>query len=321
MSSFFVRTVVSAAAAACVFAAVTEEAHANPMQAQPLNGYQRVGKDYSKNVSSGDFGAGFQIYSRAEAKDYDKMCASSDPNAQCANTFPIFKGICKAIWQSMHNGYCAQHGVGMTVEGKAGADATLFGKDFDLLDVGASAAAEPSGMNAQYGIYVGGRKVSGYGVSSSFSKDVELASMTLVSASSTFMLGPIPIDVEASAVGSLGINFGMNVGTAQLQGQAGPYAAIDGVFSAGLGTKGLSAGIEGDLLLVKLSTPANAQIAYAGGDRFTYNAGLDLVINSLDGSVSLYGQAGSLKKTWTIFDWTGLSYTKNLGSVSGTVSL
>lgn len=311
-----VRTFAAAAALAVAFVAVSKNADAAPLQ-----GMKSAGKDYSKSVSSGDFGAGFQVYAKASAKDYDQLCASSNPTTQCAGMAGIMSTICKAIWQPMNRMYCSQHGVGISAEGAAGADVTLFGKDFDLLDLKASAAAEPSNAYAQYGIYVGGKKVQGYSVSSNFSKDAELASMTLVSASSTFMLGPIPLNVEASAVGSLGINFAMNVGTSQVSGSAGPYAEVDGVFSAGLGVTGLSAGIEGDLLLVRVSTPATAGIAYSGAKTFTYNAGLDLQINALDGSISLYGKAGPYKATWEIVSWTGLSYTKNLGSTSGTLSL
>lgn len=311
-----VRSLAAAATLAVAFLAVAKNADAAPLQ-----GMKSAGKDYSKSVSSGDFGAGFQIYAKASAKDYDQLCASSSPTTQCAGKVGIMGIICQAMWKPMNQMYCSQHGVGISAEGAAGADATLFGKDFDLLDLKASAAAEPSNAYAQYGIYVGGRKVQGYSVSSSFSKDAELASMTLVSASSTFMLGPVPLDVEASAVGSLGINFAMNVGTAGVSGSAGPYAEIDGVFSAGIGVKGLSAGVEGDLMLVRISTPATAGIAYAGAKSFTYNAGLDLQIQALDGSVSLYGQAGPYKATWEIVSWTGLSYTKNLGSTSGTITL
>ena len=310
-----VRSFAAAAALAAAFACVSKNAAAAPA------GYQSMGKDYSKSVSSGDFGAGFQVYAKAEDKDYDQLCASTSPTTQCAGKPGLLGTICQMVWKPMNQMYCSQHGVGISAAGAAGADVTLFGKDLDLLDLKASAAAEPSGAYAQYGIYVGGKKVQGYSVSSSFSKDAELASMTLVSASSTFMLGPVPLNVEASAVGSLGINFAMNVGTSQVSGSAGPYASVDGVFSAGLGVTGLSAGIEGDLLLVKVSTPATAGIAYSGAKTFTYNAGLDLQIQALDGSISLYGKAGPYKATWEIVSWTGLSYTKNLGSTSGTFSL
>jgi hypothetical protein len=311
------RTLVASAVASLALFAVAEPAHAF----QPIKGTTAVGPNYSKSVSSGDFGAGFQIYGQARARDYAKLCTSTKPSYQCAGQTGFPQIICNAVFTSVNAQMCAQHGMGFDAGGKAATDVTLFGKDIDLFDIGASADAEPSAATAEYHVIVAGLKLAGQNKTAGFSGTKSLGERTLVKASSTFMIGPVPLTVEADATGSLGIDYALTVGTSSVSGSAGPSVGIDGVFSAGLGVSGLSAGIEGDLTLVNLSTPATASVAWQGGDNFSYDASLDLTIHALDGSVSVYGQAGPFKATYQIFSWDGLTYTKNLGHQGGTFAL
>lgn len=316
-----VRTIVATAVASAALVAVARPAAAF----QPITGTKTVGPSYSKNVSSGDFGAGFEVFARGYATDYKQLCASTAPSYQCSNLTGIGKTICQLVFDFTNKQACSKASYGAAIgygaEGKAEADLTLFGKDFDLFDIGASAKAEPDASLAEWHVKVAGVNLGGYSQPGGFSRSWTAGERTLVSATSTFMLGPIPIKVEAAAVGSMGIDFGLQLGNSKASGNVTPWTAIDGQFSAGLGTKGLSAGIEGELLLVKLSTPATASLTWQGGNRFGYDASLDLDINSLDGSISLYGEAGPYKKSWTIFSWDGLYYKKNLGRTAGAFSL
>lgn len=316
-----VRTLVATAVTTLALVAVAKPAAAF----QPIKGNSTVGPAYSKSVSSGDFGASFQIFARGYANDYQQLCTTTAPTYQCSNMAGFTKQICTIVMKPMNDFMCAKsrYGVpyGYGAEGKAEADITLFGDDFELFDIGASAKAEPDLANAEWHMRVAGVKLAGNSSSSGLSKSWTLGERTLLSASSTFMLGPIPITVEAAAVGRMGIDANVSFGTASASATATPWVGIDGEFSAGLGTKGLSAGIEGDLVLVELSTPGTASMTWKGGKNFGYAASLDLEIHSLDGSISLYGEAGPYKKSWEIFSWEGLTYTKNLGQTSGTLSL
>lgn len=312
----FARSFAAAALAALAFVAVEETA-----SAATVTGVQTAGKDYSRSISKDDFGAGFQLYARSTAKDYAQMCTYTDPEARCATVISFVKPICKAIWQAQHTAYCSKGAtVGYSAEGKAGTDVTLFGKDFDLFSISGGAYAEPESTTASYGIYVLGKKIRGASASE-LSVDIPLAERTLVSASATFNLGPVPITVKGEATGSLGIELAMSAGTATIGGRARPYAGVDGVFSAGVGVSGASVGIYGDLLLVQVSTPATAKITSLGNKQFAYDAALDLEIHTLDGSVGLYGEFMSYRKQWEIFSWSGLQYSYNLGSTQGSFSL
>lgn len=311
-----VRTSVAVSVAALSLFAATTASAAVP------TGVQTVGHSYARSISKDDFGAGFQVSAGATATDYAQRCAWAESGGMCSATSGFFRQICMQINQSVKASLCQQRtGMGYSAKGSAGADATLFGKDLDLFDISAQASAEPTSTSASYGIFVLGQKIKGESYGGTFSKDVALGERTLATAASTFMLGPVPITVQASATGKLGIEFAMTPGTAKVSGTARPYVSVDGVFSAGLGTKGLSAGVTGSLLLVELGTPATASLAYNGNKSFSWDASLDLEIKSLDGSVGLYGEFLSWRKTWTIFSWEGLTYNQNLGRKNGSFTL
>ncbi len=71
-------------------------------------------------------------------------------------------------------------------------------------------------------MYVLGAKIVGRVRRAKLEKSVPVAERTLVTASSTFMLGPIPITVKAQGVGSLGIDFALAAGTSSITGTATP---------------------------------------------------------------------------------------------------
>lgn len=310
--------IASVIAAAAVFTAATEA------NAAPVEGAKTFGQSFSKGSYSGDFGASFEIGAKAYANDYEKLCATSAPSYQCSGQYGFMATLCKAIYTPLNQNFCAKNvgsKMGFGAYGGAEADVRLFGKDLEVFDISADAKVEPDSISTGYGIYVAGAKISGYRAGTHFEKSVPLAERTLVRASSTFMLGPVPITVEARAVGSLGIDFALDGGTAQVQATAEPWAQVDGVFSAGIGGAGVSAGIQGDLMLAKVGTPGTAKIVWQGGKQFSYEASLDLTLETLDGTVSLYAEGFGQRKTWPITSWSGLDWSWNLGKKTGNFSL
>lgn len=295
-------------------------------EAAPIVGQKTYGKNFQRSSYKGDFGASFEAGANAYARDYAQLCASTAPAVQC--TGPMASGfmgnICKAIWQPINTQYCAKNvgtKMGFGAYGGTEADVRLFGKDLEIFDLSADAKIEPNEVSTGYGIYVAGIKLSGKRYGAEINRSVPLAERTLVRATGDFMLGPVPVTVSASAVGSLGIDFNLAAGTAQVSATVEPYAEVDGVFSAGVGTSFASVGIEGELLLARVGIPGSATVVWQGGRAFQYNASLDLTLRTLDGSVSLYGQVAGYKKSLEITSWDGLNWSWNLGSAQGNFNL
>lgn len=307
---------------AAVFAAVSIFAFAS--EASAATGTKSMGKSFSKSSYKGDFGASFEAGGKVYANDYAALCAATNPTTMCANTSGIVNIVCTSVYRPLNAAYCAKNigsKIGFGAYGGTEAEVRLFGKDLEIFDFDADARVDPDDVSTGYTISVGGLKLSGKRYGATVSRDISLAERTLVTASSTFMLGPVPITVKAQAVGSLGMEIDLSAATATASATATPYAEVDGVFSAGVGTSVVSAGIEGELMLARVGIPATAAMTWSGGKQFNYDASLDVEISTLDGAVSLYAEGFGKRASWEIVSWSGLTWNFNLGHTSGNFSL
>lgn len=288
-----------------------------------ISGSKTYGQTYSKSSYSGDFGASFEAGGKVYANDYDQLCRTSDPVTACAGKTGSAKTICTMFNNPLHQAFCARNvgtKMGFGALGGAEAEVRLFDQDLEIFDFDANARVEPNDISTGYSISVAGLKLSSGRYGASYTKTITLAERTLVQASSTFMLGPIPITVQAQAVGSLGMDVSLSAGTATASATVEPFAEVDGVFSAGVGVAGVSVGIEGELMLARVSVPATGSLTWKGGKNFSYDASLDFTVSTLDGSVGLYAEGFGKRADWEITSWDGLSWTYNLGHKSGNFS-
>lgn len=198
--------------------------------------------------------------------------------------------------------------------GNAGADITLFGSTKTLIE-GDAYVTNESGTQSNYaGLEVLGQVV--FSKSAQASLDYVPLEQEFFSISSTFTVLAIPITVEASATGSLGLTGSLTPGSSGATILAEPFANITGNASAGVGTTGFSAGIEGELTLINISVPLTVTLNLTT-KAYTTQASLEL--SSLDGSVSLYAKGFGQKATKQLGSWDGLSYSQSLISRSSTL--
>ena len=302
--------------------------------ALPIKGSALFSQSVSKSAYKDDFGASFAAAANASATDFAQGCETTSLAYQCGAKPPsqgIIPGaaslnyqICANTYAPINAYYCARNvgsKRGFGASGSAQSDVRLFGTNLELFDMSASATTDPLASSTSYQVYVAGYKVVGASGGASLAKSVPLGERTLVQASGTFMLGPVPITVTASAVGSLGIDFALGANTSQVTGTVTPHAQVDGIFSAGVGVSGFSAGIEGELMIARLEVPATAKVVWQGNKSFAYEASLDLSLSALDGTVSLYAEGAGQKATWEITSWEGVDWSTHLGKASGTFSL
>ena len=120
-----------------------------------------------------------------------------------------------------------------------------------------------------------------------------------VKKSKTFMVGPIPVTVEAGVGGAIGIKESMGLKNAgSLHASCVPYGYLDAFASAGIGVEGLSAGIEGEAEIVRndFTISFAAGLKYESDDIFVYSFMGDLsimIINSFyppSGDIVIYGE-------------------------------
>jgi hypothetical protein len=198
--------------------------------------------------------------------------------------------------------------------GNAGADITLFGSTKTLIEGDAYVTNEGGTQSNYAGLEVLGQVV--FSKSAQATLDYVPVEQEFFSISTTFTVLAIPITVEASATGSLGLTGSLTPGSSGATIVAEPFANITGNASAGVGTTGFSAGIEGELTLINVAVPLTVNLNLTTK---SYSTQASLELSSLDGSVSLYAKGFGQKATKKLGSWDGLSYTKSLLSRSSSL--
>lgn len=164
--------------------------------------------------------------------------------------------------------------------------------------------------------------------------DKDWAKHTQFSKGTTFMVGPIPVQVEAGAKGTVGLNAKIVMkSVAELTADANAYGGMTGFASAGVNVALARAGIRANLNIIKVNQGVDASFKInpaANYARFDIEA--PLTISTLDGKLSLFGERKKIKwckkKRWlpkvpcgsswknignkTIVSWNGKKYTTKL---------
>lgn len=204
------------------------------------------------------------------------------------------------------------------VLGDAGAGATLFGANFTVLD--ATGYVENLDGPKDH-IAVTSLGATLYSLDTSGVADRSW-SRTFFDMDQTYMLGCIPVTVHAGVTGTIGIHVNAypNVATSQVVGFTGimePYASLDLDASVGVGVSGASAGIAGELNLVRLSFPFTLDITSFSNR--TYKTSLDFSVHTLEGEVDLYAELGSLRAKKEIASFEGYATSANLFTQTGSL--
>ena len=130
---------------------------------------------------------------------------------------------------------------------------------------------------------------------------------------SWFVIGVIPVKLEAGIAGEAGVDFGIEAEaqgfdndscpSARIGGKVEPYAKIDGYLEAGIDVVIASVGVRGSLTIVRASLPFTAGVGVElkeGGfpgpaaENFVFFADtrMDMKVATLSGALSVYGQVG-----------------------------
>jgi hypothetical protein len=204
----------------------------------------------------------------------------------------------------------------MEVLGDVGVSATLFGYSQNVLEMNAYIANAAGGINGEsdsLDFLIMGQSVwssSGAGLD-------EGITVALWSEEKQYMVECIPVWVTASVTGSIGVNVNFNLANPyHPTATETPYAALDFDASAGIGTEDVSAGIEGSLTLVRLSTPFVQDLNISTK---AFSATTDFSVSTLSGELDLYAEAGPFKATKQIASWNGYSHSTRLVSQTGSL--
>jgi hypothetical protein len=194
-----------------------------------------------------------------------------------------------------------------TGKGQLKGYAILFGKKVTLTDIWAGGQLSNRSVGAN--INVVGMDLWSYSASAvtswNASKD---ASYTFINQSKTFTVGPVPVTVAGSVVGTLGLAGSLGFEGRTLTASAGPYLDVTATASAalggGFGPFKLVAGVEGTLVLVDAAV-ANTATVTPGASSVAYAATSNLGLTEISGKIDLFVEGtlnlvfAKYRKKWT----------------------
>ncbi len=196
------------------------------------------------------------------------------------------------------------------------ASATLFGRTRTVALARGEAVRSASGENGSTGAFNLTVQVMGvdvavpsYGANSSATNDWN---RTFFSKSETFMLGPIPLTVEGSIDGSIGITHDADAPAASfaLETTVEPFCELDADVALGVGISGVvAAGVSGHLNVLDVSVPTTAAIEQAiytaQGRTIDWSLESDVDVTTLSGSISLWVELLWERYSRRIANWSG----------------
>jgi hypothetical protein len=196
------------------------------------------------------------------------------------------------------------------------ATATLFGRTRTVALARGEAVRSATGEVGSTGAFdltveVMGTEIStpSYGANSAATNDWN---RVFFSKSETFMLGPIPLTVEGTVDGTIGVTHDADASTLAfaLDTTVEPFCELDADVALGVGITGVvAAGVSGHLNVLDVSVPTNASIEQAiyttQGRTLDWSLESDVDVTTLSGSISLWVELLWERYSRRIANWSG----------------
>ncbi len=147
----------------------------------------------------------------------------------------------------------------------------------------------------------------------------------IFSASHTYGLGPLGVNVSGSVKGRVGVNVTAKAYRTSTTRSGATFtgtssAQVYGVMSAGADIWIASGGIRGNVDFVKVSAAKNAK-SERFGNVIQYDTSLTGTLCTLDGDLVIWGKLLGFYGEKTILDWDGYCFSRNFGGPRGSINM
>jgi hypothetical protein len=199
---------------------------------------------------------------------------------------------------------------------------TAFGFEKEIVRGRAYVSGQQGGANnGTAALYLLGNQVWGTSLYAQFNYAPQPWNRTFFSASKTFWIGPVPVNVKLNVTGgaSLTVNGEIGPTVARLSAQPAAYANLTGSASASVIVAGVGVDVSLKLVDAKLPTTGELFWPYCTLD---WKLQSNLVLtNTLGGKISAWARISLLffKKTWrvTIAEWAGINRNISVLNIYG----
>ncbi|WP_225414343.1 hypothetical protein [Stigmatella hybrida] len=210
------------------------------------------------------------------------------------------------------------------VEGKVSAMA--FKRTEDVIRARADVAGQGGSTSGTVRLYTMGQQIYDKSLSGTFSAAPPDATRSFFTASRSFMVGPVPMTVTASLAGGVKLNLTGKVSATEAKLNMTPGGNVAVTASVAVNVVIFSFGVQGDLKLINISTPAVAELTWPACTALSYKLSSKRILTTLSGQLKLFAKVTIfwfIKKTWyvTIANWAGISVSDTLFSASNSYPL
>lgn len=189
-----------------------------------------------------------------------------------------------------------------TAEGLLRGYVTVFSSNHELARISGKASLTGSQGKSSYYVRVLGVDVRSRSVSGNLSGNESLYNASFLSASKTIWMGPVPVKFTGAIRGQLGVSYLAQYANSTLSVETKPNADLYAFASAGVDIWFASAGVSGQLSLIKAGVPSKAS-AVVQPNAVAYSLDSDLTLTSLSGRIDAYATLAGNKWTMNLAKW------------------
>ncbi|MDC0713170.1 hypothetical protein POL68_32210 [Stigmatella sp. ncwal1] len=204
--------------------------------------------------------------------------------------------------------------------------ATAFKATRDVIRARADVAGQGNNTSGTVRLYAMDQQVYSKNLSGTFSVAPFDMSRSFFKASKWFMVGPVPMKVTASLAGGVKLSLTGKVSATEAKLNMSPGGHVTATATAGVNIIIFSFGVEGNLKLINVTTPAIAELSWPDCSAAAYKLSAARTLNTMSGNIKLFAKVTLfwfIKKTWylTIANWAGITVSDTLWSKSGSYAL
>jgi hypothetical protein len=211
----------------------------------------------------------------------------------------------------------------LEAEGHLNADARLFGIQKSIVDIrGEAKSVVGHSAHSSLHYYVLGAQTFDLDEDGPLTHDI-LESRQLFSASKSYGVGPVNVDLNFKVMGELGVHLEAGATLSGLEMGVTPHAKAWGVATASVNLAVARGGVTASLTFLEADVPTSGALLPGPlPGRFNWSIDSDLELQTLAGNVQLWGKwIGGETHYLTVASWPGLSTTIPLVHQSGVVRL
>ena len=270
--------------------------------------------------------------------DAEAGAGAAESGTVCSNLIQAITNLCQSVYGGMGSAYvdaciannsdidaCTVDSLYASAGAYVDSSVKLMGKTKDFLDISLFAKNSLGDLSAGISIDIAGIEVYGEDVDQDELADFEIYSLLIPvigkSVSKTYDVSVIDVTVDAGAGGFVNFDLSGSLTGHAASITATPSLIIGAWASAGFDSCCASAGVDLDITVFELGTPATGSLEWDNQLNFVAGASLGGVWEALSGSMDVWAELMGASGSVELFSYSGFGGSINIPVASYSFSL